>query len=125
MTVLLIWTAGAAWSMFLTWRWLARSDSRAQRGAVVATGAAAVPSVTLLAQCFVRVGREQPFGNLVDGWTVLSCAWIVIGPLLLAYGALRARRIPRGQRPTGVQLSHTLLWAISSLAGLLFTANAC
>jgi hypothetical protein len=52
--------------------------------------------------------------------TPVSCLWWVAGPVLLLVGFVRARG---GQQPFGavtVQISHAVLWALSSFISLEF-----
>jgi hypothetical protein len=127
-TFVAAWVGSALASIFLTARWFWKFGRSGTRLSVGWTAAAGVPGVLILVESMLRYVEQESRRSGLQAFqfptTLLSCAWFVVGPILLITGVVKrrgARDIPQGTAL--VQLSHLAMWAWSTVVAFMYAAT--
>ena len=127
-SLLALWIVSAAAAVGLTVRWFRLfSDSKAY-SAIVWTSVAGAPGVTLLLESAGRYAQRSITGASPQAFelpsTLVSCLWLVVGPVLFAVGFSQRRSAHSAPPGTNlVQLTHVVMWVWSTVIGWLFAAT--
>jgi hypothetical protein len=126
--IVILWVASAILAVVFTIRWLWANSRTDAFSSVVCTGLAGAPGVLILVESIVRYIEHSTTGSspqAFEFWsTLISCAWFIVGPILLIEGAMRRARLretPPGT--TFVQLLHVAMWGWSAGIGMLYAAT--